>query len=101
MLCLSGFELYSHWVPLLCIRGGRGKSGRKGRRQEKLSNNAKYSAIQEGLKGENQEKRGGSQEYMQSMGGKRFVPYIPTHRDSTEEDHRILRRDVYVLLLNS
>ena len=40
MLCLSGFELYSHWVPLLCIRGGRGKSGRKGRRQEKLSNNA-------------------------------------------------------------
>ena len=58
MLCLSGFELYSHWVPLLCIRGGRGKRGRKGRRQEKLSNNAKYSKIQEGLKGENHEKNG-------------------------------------------
>ena len=57
--------------------------------------------IQEGLKGENQEKRGGSQEYMQTMGGKRLYPCIPTHRDSTEEDHRILRRDVYVLLLNS
>ena len=97
MLCLSGFELYSHWVPLLCIRGGRGKSGRKGRKQEKLSNNAKYSGIQEGLNGGNQEKWGGSQEYKRSMGGKRFVPPIPTHRDSTEEDHRILRWDVYVL----
>jgi len=97
MLCLSGFELYSHWVPLLCIRGGRGKSGRKGRKQEKLSNNAKYSAIQQGLKGGNQEKRGGSQEYMQSMGGKRFVLPIPTYRGSTEEDHRMFRQDVSVL----
>ena len=77
MLCLSGFELYSHWVPLLCIRGGRGKSRRKGRRQEKLSNNAKYSAIQEGLKGENQEKRGGSQEYMQSLEGRGLYPVSP------------------------
>ena len=31
---------------VFCIRGGRGKSGRNGRKQEKLSNNAKYSVIQ-------------------------------------------------------
>ena len=54
-----------------------------------------------GLREKTTKKMGGSQEYMQTMGGKRFVPCIPTHRDSTEEDHRILRRDVYVLLLNS
>ena len=99
MLCLSGFELYSHWVPLLCIRGGRGKSGRKGRKQEKLSNNAiNILQSRKGLREETKKNRVGARNnYKQlSMGGKRFVPPIPTNRDSTEEDHRILRWDVYV-----
>ena len=29
MLCLSGFELYSHWMPLRVVKGPRGSSTAK------------------------------------------------------------------------
>ena len=78
MLCLSGFELYSHWVPLLCIRGGRGKSGRKGRRQEKLSSNAiNILQSRKGLREETKKNGVGARNISEVWEGRGLYPLSP------------------------
>ena len=55
-----------------------------------------------GLREKTKKKGAGARNICKVWEGRGLYPVSPPmHRDSTEEDHRILRRDVYVLLLNS